>query len=109
MSSVEQLELIEKKLNGARASAVRVTDDSLIVDLIDGRTLAVPIGWFPRLAHGTTQERNQFQLIGQGISIHWPALDEDIGVQTLLIGPGRGESSESLQRWLNARKVASAD
>lgn len=109
MSSVEQLELIEHKLSSARASAVHVTNDSLIVDLTDGRTIAVPIGWFPRLAHGTTQERNQFQLIGQGISIHWPALDEDIGVQTLLLGPGRGESPESLQRWLNARKVTSAE
>lgn len=106
MTSAERLELIEMKLNNAKALAVHVTGDSLIVDLTDGRTVSVPVGWFPRLAHGTPQERSNFRLIGDGEGIHWPDLDEDIGVRTLLLGPGRGESPESLQRWLNSRRVA---
>jgi hypothetical protein len=106
MTTAEQLELLENKLNGAKAAAIRVTADSLIVDLTDGRTISVPVGWFPRLSHGTSQERNNFRLMGGGEAIHWPDLDEDIGVRTLLIGPGRGESPESLQRWLDSRKVA---
>jgi hypothetical protein len=90
----------------ALAQAVRVTDDALTVDLVDGRTLAVPIAWYPRLAHGTPTERSKWQLIGRGEGIHWPALDEDISVQGLLAGRGSGETPASLQRWLRARKAA---
>jgi hypothetical protein len=106
MTSAEQLELLELKLSNAKAMAVRVTEDSLTVDLTDGRTISVPVVWFPRLSHGTPQERSNFKLVGGGESIHWPDLDEDIGVRTLLIGPGRGESPASFQRWLDGRKVA---
>ena len=87
----------------AFAQQVRVTDDTLIVDLVDGRTLSVPVAWFPRLAHGTAAERGRWELIGRGHGIHWPALDEDIAVEDLLAGRRSGESQLSLQRWLEAR------
>ncbi len=70
----------------ARAVNVTITDDTLSVDLEDGRTIAVPIGWYPRLAHGTPAERANFQISGAGYGIHWPDLDEDIGVEGLLLG-----------------------
>ena len=90
----------------ALAQDVRVTEDALIVDLADGRTVSVPLAWYPRLAHGTSDERTQWRLIGRGEGIHWPALDEDISVQSLLAGRGSGETDASLQRWLQARRAA---
>ena len=80
---------------------VRVTDDALSVDLADGRTICVPLSWFPRLWHGTLQERNRFELSHSGI--HWPDLNEDIPVEGLLRGEKSGESLRSVQRWLNYR------
>ena len=70
----------------SRVVNVTVTEDTLSVDLEDGRTIAVPIGWYPRLAHGTEEERANFQVSGAGFGIHWPDLDEDIGVEGLLLG-----------------------
>lgn len=90
----------------ALAASVSVTDDELIVGLVDGRTLAVPLAWYPRLLHGTPEERGQWQLTGRGVGIHWPALDEDIGVAHLLAGITSGESAASLQRWLESRRGA---
>jgi hypothetical protein len=75
----------------------------LAVDLEDGRTISVPIGWFPRLAYGTPAERANFTISGAGYGIHWPDLDEDIGVEGLLLGKKSGESAGSLARWLAAR------
>ncbi len=69
-----------------RVARVTVTDDTLSVDLEDGRTIAVPIVWFPRLAHGAATERANFQISSAGYGIHWPDLDEDIGVKGLLLG-----------------------
>src|SRR6185295_12630219 len=69
-----------------KAVHVTVTDDTLTVDLDDGRTIAVPIGWFPRLAYGTTVERANVQIVGAGFGLHWPDLDEDVGVEGLLLG-----------------------
>lgn len=88
----------------ARAVNVVVTDDTLSVDLEDGRTISVPIGWYPRLAHGTTAERAHFQISGAGYGIHWPDLDEDIGVEGLLLGKKSTESPASFERWLQRRK-----
>lgn len=88
------------------AQGVRVTEDALIVDLTDGRTLSVPLAWYPRLAHGTPAEREHWRLIGRGEGIHWPELDEDISVDGLLAGRGSGETQASLQRWLRARTAA---
>lgn len=90
----------------ARAVAVIVTEDTLSVDLDDGRTISVPIGWYPRLAHGTPIERANFQISGAGYGIHWPDLDEDIGVEGLLLGKKSIESATSFERWLQSRKQA---
>jgi hypothetical protein len=86
-----------------RAIEVSVTDDTLLVDLEDGRTISVPIGWYPRLAHGTPEERQNYQLSGGGRGIHWPDLDEDIGVDGLLLGKQSTESPTSFARWLKRR------
>ena len=87
----------------AKAQNVTVTDDSLTVDLTDGRTITAPLAWYPRLVHGTPQERNNWQLIGNGEGIHWPDLDEDLSVEGLLHGRPSGESQRSFQRWLDER------
>jgi len=68
------------------AKAVRFDDDSMWVDLDDGRRMAVPLAWFPRLLAATPEQRNQFELSPRGI--HWEALDEDISVDGLLAGHG---------------------
>lgn len=94
--------LIETRV--AQAQAVHVTGDTLVVDLLDGRTVSVPLEWYPRLAHGTQAERRRWRLIGRGEGIHWPDLDEDIRVEGLLAGLPSGESRSSLQRWLKSRK-----
>lgn len=101
MSLEDELEYLKLKLAQAEIMAAQVTDDELIVDLVDGRTISAPIVWFPRLAYGTPEERNNFQFMRAGI--HWPDLDEDISVKTLLLGRGLGESQHSLQRWLVKR------
>jgi hypothetical protein len=87
----------------ATAINVNVTEDSLIVDLSDGRTVSVPLSWFPRLVHGSSEERNAWRLIGKGEGIHWEILDEDIEVESLLLGIPSGESQTSLKRWLDGR------
>jgi hypothetical protein len=82
---------------------VVVTDDTLTVDLVDGRTLSVPIAWYPRLAHGTASERQNWSVIGRGEGIHWSDLDEDLSVEGLLAGRGSAESQASLEKWLQSR------
>jgi hypothetical protein len=88
----------------ARAQNVTVTEDTITVDLSDGRTISVPIGWYPRLQLGRPEERNNWRLIGKGEGIHWPDLDEDISIENLILGKASGESQESLKRWLKARQ-----
>ena len=88
----------------ARVLSVEVTDDTLSVDLEDGRTVSVPIGWYPRLAHGTEAERSNFKISGAGYGVHWPDLDEDIGVEGLLFGKRSSESPSSFERWLKGRQ-----
>jgi hypothetical protein len=85
------------------ATAVSVTDDTLTVELTDGRSLSVPLAWYPRLQHGTPRERSNWRLIGRGDGIHWPDLDEDISIAGLVAGRPSGESPQSLERWLKAR------
>ncbi len=92
-----------------RAVAVAITDDTLSVELEDGRSISVPIGWYPRLAHGSLEERNNFQIAGAGFGIHWPDLDEDIGVEGLLLGKKSTESPASFERWLQQRKATKAN
>lgn len=88
----------------ARVLKVEVTDDTLSVDLEDGRSISVPIGWYPRLANGTPAERANLQISGAGYGIHWPDLDEDIGVEGLLLGKHSSESRSSFERWLQRRR-----
>jgi hypothetical protein len=82
---------------------VSLTDDTLSVDLSDGRSISVPIAWFPRLLHSTEQERNNWRLIGKGQGIHWEEIDEDISIKGLLTGRPSGESQESFKKWLAKR------
>jgi hypothetical protein len=82
---------------------VSVTDDTLTVEISDGRTISVPLAWYPRLSSATPEERNTWRLLGQGRGIHWPALDEDISVENLLAGKPSAESRPSLKAWLEAR------
>ena len=89
-----------------RAVNATITEDTLSVDLEDGRTISVPIGWYPRLAYGTPAERANFQISGAGYGIHCHDLDEDIGVEGLLLGKKSTESPASFERWLQRRKQA---
>jgi len=87
----------------AKAQNVTVTEDTLSVDLTDGRTVSVPIVWYPRLLNATLEEQNNWRLIGRGEGIHWPDLDEDISVENLILGRASGESQRSFKRWLDER------
>jgi hypothetical protein len=87
------------------AVKIAIRDRKLIVDLVDGRTLVVPLTWYPRLLHSTRKERQNWVLLGGGYAIEWPDLDEHIGIEGLLAGRKSGESRQSIQRWLRARKV----
>ena len=97
--------LIERELQTVKILSLIVTEDTLTADLMDGRTISVPLAWYPRLMHGTPDERANWRLIGGGHGIHWPALDEDISVTNLLLGQPSAESQQSLQRWLDTRQA----
>jgi len=88
----------------AMAEDVRVTNDSLIVDLSDGRTISVPLEWFPRLLHATPEERSNWRLIGRGHGVHWEEIDEDISVEGLVAGRPSGESQRSFKKWIDQRQ-----
>ena len=83
---------------------VRFSKTHFTVSIHDGRSLKVPVNWFPRLYHGTEKERNAYRLIGQGEGIAWDSLDEHIGLETLLAGQKSGETPQSIKRWLKQRK-----
>ena len=87
----------------ARAHCVTVGEDSLTVNLVDGRTIIAPLAWYPRLWHGSPEERSNFEIIGDGTVIHWPELDEDLSVVGILAGRKSGESQQSLKKWLEGR------
>ena len=89
----------------ARAQNVSLTEAALGVEMIDGRTITVPLTWYPRLAHGNPAERANWRLIGEGEGLHWPELDEDISVESLLAGRRSGETQASLRRWFESRKA----
>lgn len=93
------------EMEGARARRVSLSEEALAVDLVDGRTIIVPLAWYPRLWHGTPDERGKYEIFGGGAYIHWPDLDEDLIVADLLAGRRSGESPESLKKWLEARQV----
>lgn len=91
-------------INGARVTHVRVTGETLTVDLADGRTVTAPLTWFPRLVHATTKERANWRLVGAGRGVRWADLDEDIPVSNLLVGQPSSESESSVQKWLETRE-----
>ena len=100
------MNISETEPRDATAQNVSVTGDTLVVDLADGRTITVPLAWFPRLENGTPAERGNWRFIGNRDGIHWPDLDEDVNVTSLLAGRRSGESQDSLRRWLQKRKPA---
>ena len=91
------------ELNVSAVEQVTVTLDALTVDLYDGRSLTVPLAWYPRLMNATESERQNWRLIGKGYGIHWEELDEDISVEGLLLGKPSGESQTSFKKWLSDR------
>jgi hypothetical protein len=82
-----------------------VLNEVVVVDLRDGRTVTAPLTWYPRLLHGTARERRNWRLIGGGMGIHWPDLDEDLSVESILAGRPSPESHASLKKWLTERKA----
>lgn len=92
-----------------RAQNVVIKEDSLIVELNDGRSISVPLAWYPRLLHGTPEERNNWRPVGNGEGIQWPNLDEDISVENLLQGKPSGESQYSFEKWLKKRTAVLPD
>ena len=103
MNITEENIALPVELQTVAAQQVSVTNDALIVDLADGRTVSVPLAWYPRLLHGSAAERQNWRLIGSGEGLHWPDLDEDISVENMLLGKASGESQSSLKRWLEQR------
>ena len=95
--------ILAHKIEVPFAENITVTKDTLSVDLSDGRTISVPIAWFPRLLHSTPEERNNWRLIGKGHGIHWEEIDEDISIEGLLAGRPSGESQSSFKKWLTTR------
>ncbi len=83
---------------------VAITDEYLVVHLDDGRQLMIPLAWYPRLLHGTEEERKRWRLLGDGYAIEWPDLDEHIEIEGLLAGRRSAESRRSLARWLASRQ-----
>lgn len=99
----EQAERMASRI--MKATRVLVNESSLTVGLADGRTISVPLAWYPRLLHGKTDERNNWQLVAHGEGIHWPDLDEGVSVENLLRGKRSAESASAFQRWLRARSA----
>ena len=91
------------KIDIPNALHVNVTDDTITVELDDGRTVSAPTAWYPRLLHASEEERKNWRLIGKGRGIHWRAIDEDVSVEGLLAGRPSGESQSSFKRWLETR------
>lgn len=89
----------------SNVTEVEVTEDRLRVELDDGRTISVPLSWYPRLLHATRKERDNHRLIGNGEGINWPDVDEDIRVGDIIAGRRSQESQASLEKWLESRKA----
>jgi hypothetical protein len=87
----------------AQIQKISISEDTLAADLSDGRTISVPLNWYPRLLHGTPVERANWRLVGKGEGIHWPDLDEDISAENLIYGQPSGESQKSFQKWQESR------
>jgi hypothetical protein len=96
--------ILAVKIELPYTESVMITEDTLKVDLSDGRTISVPLTWFPRLVHATQEQRDNWRLIGRGHGIHWDDIDEDISVEGLLAGRPSGESQSSFKKWLKAHQ-----
>ena len=96
-------DLIEHELERPEIQTVMVSEDSLTVDLKDGRTIITPLLWYPRLCYATEQEQQNFQIMRN--VIYWPELDEEVSVRGMLLGRMSGESPQSIQGWLTRRQV----
>jgi len=77
---------IAANLNEARIKSVEITDEEIIAHLIDGRTISVPLAWSWRLSEATAEQRAHYEIIGDGLGIHWPDIDEDISAEGMLYG-----------------------
>ena len=91
------------KMEIPHAISVNVDEDTLTVELDDGRTVSVPIAWYPRLLNASKKERENWRLIGKGHGINWEAVDEDVSIEGILAGRPSGESQISLKNWLESR------
>ena len=100
------MSILAAEIQEARAQGVEVRGNDLVIDLVDGRTVTVPVAWYPRLWYGSPEERARFEIIGDGAYIHWPDLDEDLTVAGILAGRRSGENPESLKKWLATRQQA---
>ena len=69
-----------------QAQNIKCTDVALVVELVDGRTISAPLVWFPRLSQANEEQRNNWELLGDGEGIHWPDIDEDLSINGLLAG-----------------------
>jgi hypothetical protein len=90
------------------AENVTITYDALTVDLSDGRSITVPLAWYPRLINATKAELDNWRLVGKGYGIHWEDIDEDVSIEGLLLGKPSGESQTSFKKWLLNRACQSA-
>ena len=86
------------------ATNLVVTEDTLTAQLTDGRTISVPLSWYPRLVHATQEERDNWELFGEGVFMHWPDLDEDLSTEALLAGWPSRENQRSFKQWLAAKR-----
>ena len=94
-----------RKVKIPQAQEVAVTEDTLTAELSDGRTISVPLAWYPRLVYASQKERDNWELIGGGQGVRWPDLDEDLSVEGLIAGRPSGESQRSFKRWLEAKRA----
>ena len=97
------MSILTNDIINSRIKNIEWSEDALVVDLNDGRTISVPVMWYPRLLHGTIKERNNWRLISNGEGIHWPDLDEDISIENIIAGKPSGESQRSFKKWLDSR------
>ena len=88
------------------ATSAKVEDEALVVELSDGRSIRAPIAWYPRLLHASEAERQNVRLIGHGRGLHWPDVEEDISVESIVRGQRSMESPASLKRWLAGRRAS---
>jgi Protein of unknown function (DUF2442) len=85
------------------AQEITFTENAFRVLLDDGRSISVPLTWYPRLLHVTEKELQNYELIGDGEGIHWPDLDEDISIEGIIAGRRSGESQKSFRKWLESK------